>query len=115
MNLAIRHTTGSRLGNSLNLLVGHSEPTLWLPSIAYVLMNALREPCLAKLELQNTQVGTICTKLLKLAVLITVSTRRILICLQSLICQLFTTFAETNLSVDNFCIMSHILRYCVSD
>lgn len=56
---------------------------LWFSSIAYVLMNALRSQCLAKTELQNAQVGTIRTKLLKLGALITVSARRILIAITS--------------------------------
>ncbi len=56
---------------------------LWFSSLAYILMNALREQCLAKTELQNAQVGTIRTKLLKLGALITVSARRILIAISS--------------------------------
>jgi hypothetical protein len=56
---------------------------LWFSSIAYVLMNALRSKCLAKTELQNAQVGTIRTKLLKLGDLITISARRILISITS--------------------------------
>jgi len=39
---------------------------LWFSSIAYVLMNALRQNCLATTELASAQVGTIRTKLLKL-------------------------------------------------
>lgn len=56
---------------------------LWFSSVAYVLMNALRQKCLTKTELQNATVGTIRTKLLKLGALITVSTRRILIAITS--------------------------------
>jgi hypothetical protein len=56
---------------------------LWFSSIAYILMNALREQCLASTELQNAQVGTIRTKLLKLGALIIVSTRRVLISISS--------------------------------
>jgi hypothetical protein len=56
---------------------------LWFSSLAYVLMNALRSKCLAKTELQNSQVGTIRTKLLKLGALITISSRRILIAITS--------------------------------
>ncbi len=52
---------------------------LWFSSVAYVLMNALRQKCLTKTELQNATVGTIRTKLLNLGALITISTRRILI------------------------------------
>jgi len=65
-----RTSTHTFAGNQLRL---------WFSSIAYILMNALRERCLAKTELQNAQVGTIRTKLLKLGALITVSARRILI------------------------------------
>lgn len=65
-----RTSTHTFTGNQLRL---------WFSSIAYVLMNALRQRCLAKTELQNAQVGTIRTKLLKLGALITVSARRILI------------------------------------
>lgn len=52
---------------------------LWFASIAYVLINALREQCLAKTELKNATVETIRTKLLKLGAVITISKRRILI------------------------------------
>ena len=69
-----RTSTHTFIGNQLRL---------WFSSIAYVLMNALREQCLAKTELQNAQVGTIRTKLLKLGALITVSARRILIAITS--------------------------------
>ncbi|WGV23788.1 IS1380 family transposase [Halotia branconii] len=56
---------------------------LWFSSLAYVLMNALRQKCLTKTELQNATVGTIRTKLLKLGALITVNTRCILIAITS--------------------------------
>ena len=69
-----RTSTHTFAGNQLRL---------WFSSIAYVLMNALREKCLAKTELQNAQVGTIRTKLLKLGALITVSARRVLIAITS--------------------------------
>ena len=69
-----RTSTHTFAGNQLRL---------WFSSVAYVLMNALREQCLMKTELQNAQVGTIRTKLLKLGALITVSTRRILIAISS--------------------------------
>ncbi len=69
-----RTSTHTFAGNQLRL---------WFSSIAYVLLNALREKCLVKTELQNAQVGTIRTKLLKLAGLITVSTQRILIAISS--------------------------------
>ncbi|MEH2073748.1 MAG: IS1380 family transposase [Nostoc sp.] len=69
-----RTSTHTFAGNQLRL---------WFSSVAYVLMNALRQKCLAKTELQNATVGTIRTKLLKLGALITVSTRRILIAITS--------------------------------
>lgn len=65
-----RTSTHTFAGNQLRL---------WFCSIAYVLMNALREKCLAKTELQNAQVGTIRIKLLKLGAIITVNSRRVLI------------------------------------
>ncbi len=69
-----RTSTHTFAGNQLRL---------WFSSIAYVLMNAFRQQCLAKTELQNAQVGTIRTKLLKLGAVITVSARRILIAISS--------------------------------
>lgn len=69
-----RTSTHTFAGNQLRL---------WFSSIAYVLMNALRSQCLVSTELQNAQVGTIRTKLLKLGALITVSPRRILIAITS--------------------------------
>lgn len=69
-----RTSTHTFAGNQLRL---------WFSSLAYVLMNALRQKCLTKTELQNAQVGTIRTKLLKLGALITVSARRILIAITS--------------------------------
>jgi hypothetical protein len=56
---------------------------LWFTSIAYILMNALREQCLAKTELKNATVETIRTKLLKLGAVVTVSKRRVLIAISS--------------------------------
>ncbi len=56
---------------------------LWFSSVAYILMNALREQCLKNTELRKATVGTIRTKLLKLGALITVSTRRVLISISS--------------------------------
>jgi hypothetical protein len=69
-----RTSTHTFVGNQLRL---------WFSSIAYVLMNAFRQQCLAKTELQNAQVGTIRTKLLKLGAVITVSARQILIAITS--------------------------------
>ncbi len=56
---------------------------LWLSSIAYVLMQAFRQHCLAKTSLAKATVGTIRLSLLKLGARITVSIRRILIAIAS--------------------------------
>ncbi|MGJ5675620.1 MAG: IS1380 family transposase [Nostochopsis sp.] len=56
---------------------------LWLASIAYILINALREQCLAKTEFKNATVETIRIKFLKLGAVITISKRRILIAISS--------------------------------
>jgi hypothetical protein len=69
-----RTSTHTFAGNQLRL---------WFVSIAYVLINALREQCLAKTELKNATVGTIRTKLLKLGAVITISKRRVLIAISS--------------------------------
>jgi len=69
-----RTSTHTFAGNQLRL---------WFSSMAYVLMNAFRERCLVKTELQKAQVGTIRTKLLKLGALITVNSRRIIIAITS--------------------------------
>ncbi len=69
-----RTSTHTFAGNQLRL---------WFSSIAYILMNALREKCLAKTELKNATVGTIRTKLLKLGAIITFNSRRILIAITS--------------------------------
>lgn len=65
-----RTSTHTFAGNQLRL---------WFSSIAYILMNPLREKCLATTELKNATVGTIRTKLLKLGAVITISKRRVLI------------------------------------
>ena len=56
---------------------------LWLSSIAYVLMQAFRQHCLAKTSLAKATVGTIRLSLLKLGARITVSIRRIIIAIAS--------------------------------
>jgi hypothetical protein len=56
---------------------------LWFSSVAYVLMNALRERCLASTDLRCAQVGTIRTKLLKLGARLLVSVRRVLVSISS--------------------------------
>lgn len=78
-----RTSTHTFVGNQLRL---------WFSSIAYVLMNALREQCLAKTELRNAQIGTIRTKLLKLGATLTFSTQQILIAITNA-CPYQETFA----------------------
>ena len=56
---------------------------LWLSSMAYVLMQAFRQHCLAKTSLAKATVGTIRLSLLKLGARITVSARRILMAIAS--------------------------------
>ncbi len=56
---------------------------LWLSSMAYVLMQAFRQHCLAKTSLAKATVGTIRLNLLKLGARITISMRRILIAIAS--------------------------------
>ncbi|HAA32711.1 MAG TPA: IS1380 family transposase [Cyanobacteria bacterium UBA8553] len=56
---------------------------LWFSSVAYVLMNALRESCLASTDLRCAQVGTIRAKLLKLGARLLVSVRRVLVSISS--------------------------------
>ncbi len=50
---------------------------LWLSSLAYVLMEAVRRLALAGTELANATAGTIRLKLLKIGAVVTVSVRRI--------------------------------------
>lgn len=69
---------------------------LWLAAIAYILMNAMREKCLANTEFKNATVGTIRTKLLKLGAVITILQRQVLIEITST-CpykEVFTTIYE---------------------
>ncbi len=56
---------------------------LWLSSMAYVLMQAFRQHCLAKTSFAKATVGTIRLNFLKLGARITVSVRRILIAIAS--------------------------------
>lgn len=56
---------------------------LWLSSMAYVLMQAFRQHCLARTSLAKATVGTVRLALLKLGAKITVSVRRILIAIAS--------------------------------
>jgi hypothetical protein len=55
---------------------------LWLSAMAYVLMQAFRQHCLARTSLAKA-VGTIRLTLLKLGAKITVSVRRVLIAIAS--------------------------------
>ncbi|WP_250126376.1 IS1380 family transposase [Chroococcidiopsis sp. CCMEE 29] len=65
---------------------------LWFSSVAYVLMQALRQHCLSQTELATAQLGTIRTKLLKLGAQIRISVRRVLIAISSA-CPCQTVFA----------------------
>ena len=56
---------------------------LWLSSMAYVLMQAFRQHCLAKTSLAKATVGTIRLCVLKLGARVTVSVRRILMAIAS--------------------------------
>jgi hypothetical protein len=56
---------------------------LWLSAMAYVLMQAFRQHCLARTSLAKATVGTIRLTLLKLGAKITVSVRRVLIAIAS--------------------------------
>ena len=56
---------------------------LWLASVAYILINTLREKCLVNTEFKNATVETIRTKLLKLGAVITINKRQILIAISS--------------------------------
>lgn len=56
---------------------------LWFSSVAYVLMNLLRNFGLRGTELENAQVGTIRLKLLKLGALVRVSVRRVVLSLSA--------------------------------
>ena len=56
---------------------------LWFSSLAYVLMNDLRRLGLLDTELASARVWTIRNKLLKLATLVTVSVRRVVLSFSS--------------------------------
>jgi hypothetical protein len=57
---------------------------LWLSSMAYVLMQSLRENCLSQTSLSKSTVGTIRLHLLKLGARITISARRVVIAMTSM-------------------------------
>ena len=56
---------------------------LWLSSVAYTLLQALRRLGLAGTELENAQCGTIRLKLLKIGAQVRVSVRRVLVSMAS--------------------------------
>jgi Transposase DDE domain group 1 len=56
-----RTSTHTFAGNQLRL---------WFAAIGYILMNEMRETCLAKTEFKNSTIGTIRTKLLKLGAVV---------------------------------------------
>ena len=56
---------------------------LWLSSMAYVLVNELRRLGLRGTALERAQVGTIRTRLLKIAAVIRISVRRVYVALSS--------------------------------
>ena len=56
---------------------------LWLASLAYVLVTALRRMALQETELAQATAGTIRLKLLKLGALVTTSVRRVKIAIAS--------------------------------
>lgn len=60
-------------------LFDSNQLRLWLSSMAYVLMQAFRQHCLAKTSFAKATVGTIRLNFLKLGARITISCRRILI------------------------------------
>jgi hypothetical protein len=64
-------------------LFNSNQLRLWLSSMAYVLVQAFRQHCLAKTSLAKATVGTIRLLLLKLGARITISIRRILIAIAS--------------------------------
>jgi hypothetical protein len=68
---------------------------LWLASLAYVLITALRRLALAETELAQATTGTIRLKLLKLGALVSVSVRRVKIAIASA-CPLKEVFATAH-------------------
>jgi hypothetical protein len=66
---------------------------LWLASLAYVLLTALRRMALQETELAQATAGTIRLKLLKLGALVTVSVRRVKVAIASA-CPLKDVFAN---------------------
>jgi Transposase DDE domain group 1 len=68
---------------------------LWVASLAYVLMTALRRMALQGTELAKATAGTIRLKLLKLGALVTVSVRRIKIAIASA-CPMKGVFADAH-------------------
>jgi Transposase DDE domain group 1 len=69
-----RTSTHTFAGNQLRL---------WFAAIAYILMNEMRETCLAKTEFKNSTIGTIRTKLLKLGAVVKNQKRRTVIAISN--------------------------------
>ncbi|SES71055.1 Transposase DDE domain group 1 [Stigmatella erecta] len=69
---------------------------LWFASVAYVLLNLLRHFGLRSTELERAQAGTIRLKLLKLAAIVRVSVRRVVLSLSAAapVRELFARIAE---------------------
>ena len=76
---------------------------LWLSSMAYVLMQAFRQHCLAQTSLAKATVGTIRLSLLKLGARIIVSVRRIFIAI-ALLLSLSRYFV--------YCLPTHPINSC---
>ena len=74
---------------------------LWLASVAYVLLNLLRHFGLKGTELERVQAGTLRLKLLKIAAIVRVSVRRVVLSLSASapVRELFARIAQQLLSV----------------
>jgi hypothetical protein len=74
---------------------------LWFASVAYVLLNLLRHFGLKGTELERAQAGTLRLKLLKLAAIVRVSVRRVVLSLSAAapVRELFARIAQQLLSV----------------
>jgi hypothetical protein len=60
-----------------------NQQGLWFSAIAYLLIQAFRQQCLARTPLAKAQTGTIRTLLLKLGARVLISVRRVLISISS--------------------------------
>ena len=70
-------------GRTSSATLRANQLRLWFSSVAYVLMNELRQVVLSGSELARSQCHTIRTKLLKIGARIVVSTRRVVVHLAS--------------------------------